>query len=105
MVSCLRAADATSSVDAEETLELVMDGEEGADGAYEEEEVEVELEDGQFEVRADLPGFEDIPFVMEDNNESEFTEEAIAALEASPELAEVRPWAAAAATAARGRDG
>ncbi|KAG2499065.1 hypothetical protein HYH03_003248 [Edaphochlamys debaryana] len=55
----------------------------------EEEDVEVELEDGQFEVRADLPGFEDIPFVMEEDVE-EFSEAAISALEANLDAAEIQ---------------
>ena len=51
----------------------------------------MELEDGQVEVRADLPGFEDIPFVMEEADmDAEMSEAAIAALEADLDGAEVR---------------
>ncbi|PNH06607.1 Elongation factor Ts [Tetrabaena socialis] len=52
------------------------------EGEVVEEDVEVELDDGQFEVRSDLPGFESIPFVMEEDDD-ELTDASITAMEAN----------------------
>ncbi|GFR43724.1 hypothetical protein Agub_g4835 [Astrephomene gubernaculifera] len=64
------------------------DEEEGA--AAEEEEVEVELGEGQREVYSDLPGFEDIPFVMEEEDADELTDSAIAAMEADLDSVQIQ---------------
>nr|AAU93600.1 chloroplast polyprotein of elongation factor Ts precursor [Chlamydomonas reinhardtii] len=77
---------------AEESDDIITEPDrEGADATDDDEDVEVELEDGQVEVRADLPGFEDIPFVMEEADmDAEMSEAAIAALEADLDGAEIR---------------
>ncbi|KAG2439182.1 hypothetical protein HXX76_004546 [Chlamydomonas incerta] len=87
----LKSAVAAAASASEESDDIITEPDrEGAD-ADAEEDVEVELEDGQVEVRADLPGFEDIPFVMDEADmDGEMTEAAIAALEADLDGAEIR---------------
>ncbi|KXZ54174.1 hypothetical protein GPECTOR_5g270 [Gonium pectorale] len=91
------AAAATTEAAADESGEeavgetLAFDGaDDGAAGVEVEEDVEVELEEGQVEVYSDLPGFEDIPFVLDEEDAEELTEAAMAALEADLDAAEIQ---------------
>ncbi|EFJ50868.1 hypothetical protein VOLCADRAFT_120525 [Volvox carteri f. nagariensis] len=84
---------APAAAEEEEVANDIVDvADERADGGddEEEDEVEVELEEGQVEVYADLPGFQDIPFVMDMDDEGELSEAAVAALEADLDAAEIK---------------
>ncbi|GIL70524.1 hypothetical protein Vretimale_3656 [Volvox reticuliferus] len=85
-------ATAAAVVEEDEPADDIVDvAEETAGTGYdEEEEVEVELEEGQVEVHADLPGFEDIPFVMDMDDEGELSDAAINALEADLDAVEIK---------------
>ncbi|GLC37745.1 hypothetical protein PLESTB_001472500 [Pleodorina starrii] len=86
------AAAVAAAAEEEEVDESIVDvAEERADAADDDEEdVEVELEEGQVEVHADLPGFEDIPFVMDAEDADELSEAALAAMEADLDAVEIR---------------
>ncbi|KXZ52880.1 hypothetical protein GPECTOR_8g260 [Gonium pectorale] len=86
------AAAPTDAAADEEQVDLIFDQADDAAGAgaEEEEDVEVELEEGQVEVYSDLAGFEDIPFVLDEEDAEELTEAAVAALEADLDNAEIQ---------------
>ncbi len=102
MYAANAAAAAPAAAEASVDEDVVDEPAEDSAAAEVEEDVEVELEEGQVEVRADMPGFEDIPFVMDEDNADELTEAAVSALEQDLDSAEVRTERAAYFRAAAG---
>lgn len=74
---------------AEEQVDGIVD-ELDQNAVDDEEEAEVELEDGQVEVYADLAGYDDIPFVMEENDVDELSEQSLAVMEQDLDSVQVR---------------